>query len=77
MDKSDKALSKASYGKSLHLPLVNLNINWFCFSLVPAAPQSQIWSSGGKDFTGPTAFPHTRHLPGCLHLGIVEGVEGR
>ena len=38
MDKSDKALSKASYGKSLNLQLVNLNINCFCFSLVFQPP---------------------------------------
>lgn len=42
MDKSDKALSKASYGKSLHLQLANLNINCFCFSLVPSPPISNL-----------------------------------
>ena len=76
MDKSDKALSKASYGKSSIYNLwISISTDFVSLSFL--APQSQIWSSGGKDFTGPTAFPHTRHLPGCLHLGIVEGLEGR
>lgn len=76
MDKSDKHSQKHPM-ESHSIYNMRISISTVFVSLLFLAPQSQIWSSGGKDFTGPTAFPHTRHLPGCLHLGIVEGVEGR